>query len=59
MYTVIDGKQIHVTHITADGKVRESMAGYLTNVDQLPLVTQRILIQMMTNTERTDNDRKP
>lgn len=35
-----------ITHIMANGEVRDSVAGYLTSVDQLPDTARRLLTDM-------------
>lgn len=35
-----------VTHIMANGEVRDSVVGYLTSVDQLPEAARRLLSDM-------------
>ncbi|WP_304509233.1 hypothetical protein [Anaerotignum sp.] len=36
-----------VTHVMANGEVRDSVAGYLTSADQLPETARRIIRGMM------------
>ncbi len=35
-----------ITHIMANGEVRDSLAGYLTNADQMPEPARRLLNDM-------------
>lgn len=35
-----------ITHIMANGEVRDSVAGYLTSIDQLPEPARRLLTDM-------------
>lgn len=37
----------NIVHIMANGEVRDSVAGYVTSVDQLPETARRLFYQML------------
>lgn len=43
----IDPSKAKITHIMADGSVRDSVKGYLTSADQLPPVVRGIIRDIM------------
>lgn len=36
-----------ITHVMANGEIRDSVAGYVTSVDQLPETAKRLLSDML------------
>ncbi len=47
-----------ITHVMANGEVRDSVAGYLTSVDQLPETARRLLTDMFQGKhQRNDSDK--
>lgn len=49
-----DYSKVTVTHVMADGSVRDSVAGYLTSVDQLPPIAVRLIREIMLAQDRQD-----
>lgn len=47
MIVTVGGKEVHITHLMADGRVLESVKDYLTSVDQLPPITRKLLINLL------------
>ncbi|NCC15817.1 MAG: hypothetical protein EOM28_05630 [Clostridia bacterium] len=46
-----------ITHVMADGEVRDSVSGYVTSVDQLPETARRLLGDMLQgNYKKKDSD---
>ncbi len=47
-----------ITHVMANGEVRDSVTGYITSVEQLPETARRLFSEMLQGKHQKNNSDK-